>query len=91
MIYRLGGAFGTSVVIFIIGITLRMNTHAIAWKTWPPPGTNIWGDLNNSEWAIRERGLTDVSYFLMALGVLCFAITWHHLLNIDNKSRNSLV
>ena len=70
-------AYGT----LIAGIILRVNAHAMTW----PQSYSYMGSKENTIWGMQEQIVIDISYVLMALGVLFLAVIFHHWLSQSRK------
>jgi hypothetical protein len=60
----------TGVSLFGVGLVLRIYARSLAWPAkWSYPGERI-----NTEWANHEAVYTDISYFIVALGIALIAV-----------------
>ena len=80
---KLGFILG--IIVALIGLFLRLGARWLAW----PIMYSYTGPRENTEWAIMERALSDVSLILMVFGLTMVLITFNKWLR-DETSRNSI-
>lgn len=70
-----------SVVLILIGIILRLNAHAMAWRGW----TSFSGPASETTWGKGEISISQISMAVIYAGILIFVVTYFYWL-FDKKS-----
>jgi ABC-type branched-subunit amino acid transport system permease subunit len=75
-------SFRIAIVLFVVGVVLRLLAQRIAW----PTDYEFGGSRSDTSWAHQEVAYTQVSFALMILGAAMLIVTVNRWLTCDGSA-----